>query len=100
MSKFIVKPNQSSIPKAPEPEKDPGIGNISIQRLLDDGLLVLSREIRNLTIASVSGKLDASEARDLRDHIKLLFDMKEKEQESLRDMTDEQLREAAKEAMK
>lgn len=99
MSKFIVKPNQSSIPKAPD-TPEPVAHDISIQRLLDDCLLVLDREVRNLKIMSARGKLEASDARDLRDHAKLLFDMREKEQESLRGMTDEQLKDAAKEALK
>jgi hypothetical protein len=99
MSKFVVKPNQSSLPKAPD-TPEPIAHDISIQRLLDDCLLVLDREVRNLKIMSARGKLEASDARDLRDHTKLLFEMKEQEQESLRGLTDDQLKEAAKEALK
>jgi hypothetical protein len=99
MSKFVVKPNQSSLPKAPDTTPEVLTSSLSVQRLIDDCLLVLSREIRNLMIASVQGKLEASEARDLRDHCKLLFEIKKIEQDSLRNLTDDELKEAAKEAL-
>lgn len=98
MSKFIVKPNQSSIPKAPD-TPEPIAHDISIQRLLDDCLLVLDREVRNLKIMSARGKLEASDARDLRDHCKLLFELRDLESNTLRNLTDEQLAEKAKEAL-
>lgn len=71
----------------------PPISDISVARLIDDGLIVLYREIKNLLALSVTGKLDANNARDLRDHLKLLFDLKDRENESLRGLTDEQLQE-------
>ena len=70
----------------------PTIGDISVQRLIDDSLLALSREVRNLLTLSSRGKLEASDARDLRDHLKLLFELKDRENESLRGVTDEQLK--------
>jgi hypothetical protein len=78
------------------PIEVPPISEISVARLIDDALLVLYREIKNLVARSVNGKLEANDARDLRDHLKLLFELKDRERESLRGLTDEQLKERAK----
>lgn len=77
--------------KPEPPVKDLPISEISIARLIDDGLLVLFREITNLKRLSVSGKLGPTDARDLRDHLKLLFELKDRESESLKGLTDEDL---------
>lgn len=69
--------------------------DISIQRLIDDSLLVLSREIKNLKALSINGKLEPNDARDLRDHLKLLFELKDRESESLQGLTDEDLEKQA-----
>lgn len=69
----------------------PPISDISVARLIDDGLIVLYREIKNLLALSSKGKLDPNDAKDLRDHLKLLFELKDREKESLGGMTDEQL---------
>jgi len=74
----------------------PLISDIDIGELLDKGLLALSREIHNLVIASAKGKLDAASARDLRDHIKLLSDLKDRENSLLKGLTKEQLEAALK----
>lgn len=71
----------------------PPISDISIARLIDDCLTTLYREIKSLLVLSSKGKLDPNNARDLRDHLKLLFELKERESESLRGLTDEQLKE-------
>lgn len=73
--------------------------DISIQRLIDDSLLVLSREIAALKALSVRGKLEPNDARDLRDHLKLLFELKDRESESLQGLTDEDLEKQAFSAM-
>ena len=67
------------------------ISDISIDRLIEDGLLVLSREIANLKRLSVSGKLDPADARDLRDHLKVLFELKAREADLLKGKTDDEL---------
>lgn len=72
----------------------PTVSDISVARLMDDCLLALHREVRNLLMLSVKGKLDPNNARDLRDHLKLLFELKDRESESLRGFTDEQLKQA------
>jgi len=93
MKRYPVK--QSTV--IPEPEiKEIPIGDISVSRLLDDGLVALYREIKNILIMSSKGKLDANTARDLRDHLKLLFELKDRENELLKAMSDEELKEKAK----
>lgn len=93
----VPKPNQLTPILAPV--LDIPVSDISVARLIDDGLLVLYREIKNLMIRSTKGKLEANDAKDLRDHLKLLFELKDRENESLRSMTDDQLKEAAKKAL-
>lgn len=71
------------------------ITDISISRLMDDGLLILYREIQNLKIHSENGKLAPEDAKDLRDHLKLLFELKSRESELLKGLSDEELKEQA-----
>lgn len=77
----------------------PPISDISVARLIDDGLIALYREIKNILALSSKGKLNPNDARDLRDHLKLLFELKDRENESLRGLTDEQLKQKVTEAM-
>lgn len=74
----------------------PPISEISVARLIDDGLQALYREMRNLLIASAKGKLDPASSRDLRDTIKLLFEIQARENMSLQGLTDEDLKERVK----
>lgn len=90
MSSWTPKPPIVVQPKATV--EVPPVSEISIQRLIDDSLVILYREIKNLMILSVKGKLPAAEARDLRDHLKLLFELKEREGESLKGISDEELK--------
>lgn len=77
----------------------PSMTDVSVVRLIDDGLIALQREMKNILRTSASGKLDPASARDLRDHMKLLFELKKMEEDSLRHMSDEQLRTAAKKTL-
>jgi hypothetical protein len=77
----------------------PPISDISVSRLIDDSLIVLYREVKNLLALSARGKLDPNDARDLRDNLKLLFELKNRENESLRGLTDEQLQQKVTEAL-
>lgn len=77
----------------------PPISDISVQRLIDDGLTALYREMRNLLILSAKGKLDAPAAKDLRDTIKLLFEIQAREDSSLKGITDEALKAKVKEVL-
>lgn len=79
-----------------EVEASAVITDTSVDALLDGGLLALSREMKNLLIASAKGKLDSASARDLRDSIKLLFELKERESKNAGQLDDEQLKEQAK----
>lgn len=100
MSKFVVKTGTPVDFTPKEKVPDPIISDISIDRLIDDGLLVLYREIHQLKILSAKGKLEPNSARDLRDHVKLLFELKEREAKSLKGLTDEELKQQAKESLK
>lgn len=73
-------------------EKLPDPSEISLDGLIDDGLLVLYREMQSLKKRSVPGKLEAADARDLRDHLKLLFEIRDRQLEGLKRLTDEQLK--------
>lgn len=78
---------------------------IRITRLYGDCLVLMEREIKHLTDLSIASKLQTGPAKDLRDYIKLLAEMKEAH-ESMREeralkrsanakrLTDEQLRQA------
>lgn len=91
--KRIAKPNQLtdiSSTKAP-PVETPLVTDISISRLINDGLSILYREIKNLLYASSKGKLSPNDAKDLRDHLKLLFEIKDRENNFLTNLSDEEL---------
>lgn len=77
----------------------PPISDISVARLVDDCLVALYREVKNLLALTAKGKLGPNESRDLRDHLKLLFELKDRENESLRGLTDEQLQERVNEVL-
>lgn len=90
-----TRPAEGSTDASPTPP----LHEISIQRLIDDGLIALYREIKNILFLSSKGKLDAASARDLRDHMKLLFDLKAQENDNLSKVTDEELKAQAKAAL-
>lgn len=94
--KRIAKPSTVIFQKSEEVET-PLVSDISIQRLIDDSLLILYREIKQLLFLSSKGKLPPENARDLRDHLKLLFELKNRENEMLSKVTDEQLEQMLKE---
>ncbi len=93
--KRTVPPNQVGKADQTPPITDPPHSDISIARLMDDSLLVLYREVKNLLRLSVSGKLLPEHARDLRDHLKLLFELKDRENQLLRNLSDEDLKKEA-----
>jgi hypothetical protein len=74
----------------------PAMSEVSVARLIDEGLVVLYREIKYLDDLSSKGKLEANNAKDLRDHLRLLFELKDRENESLRGLTDDQLKDQVK----
>ncbi len=94
----LPKLNQQTDLSSTKPsEIDPK--DVSVDRLIDDGLYAIYREVKNILYASSKGKLDANSARDLRDYVKLLFELKARENDSLKGLTDEQLEAKAKEAL-
>ena len=97
--KHITKP-RTDIMQAPAP-KEPEIlvSEISIGALLDKGLLALQREMQNLNLLSAKGKLSPAEARDLRDTVKLLFELKDREDQLLNNQSDEDLEKLAKDVI-
>jgi hypothetical protein len=74
---------------------DKALSDVSIDGLIGDGLLCLDREMRNLKFATARGKLSAPEAKDLRDTVKLLFELKDREKELLEALGDEDLEKAS-----
>ncbi len=88
-----------TLPQESPPAPEPVLSDISVARLIDDGLLALYREVKNLLALSARGKLDAASSRDLRDTIKLLFELKDRENESLRNLTDDELKVQAMKAI-
>lgn len=84
MAKIIIQ--QTNKPEVP----DTPVSDISIDGLIDNGLLALYREMKNLLMASSKGKLDSASSRDLRDIIKLLFELKDRENQILSGLSDEE----------
>ena len=90
--KHYVKP-MTAVPKQTEPDEVPAAFDVTA--LLDKGGLILSREIKNLLMASASGKLLPAHSRDLVAYIRLLSELKEKQEADASEMTDEELLAAA-----
>lgn len=99
MPRIKIRGPNTDLSQFNKPVELPPVSDVSVARLIDDGLLALYREMRNLLIASAKGKLDAASSRDLRDTIKLLFELKDRENESLKGLTDEQLTEKINETL-
>lgn len=70
-----------------QPERIQPVG--SIDELMVKSLEILRREIQNLMIESSRGKLENASATALVNYIKLLGELKKKEQELLQEMSTE-----------
>lgn len=68
----------------------------SIDELTVKTLEILRREIQNLMMESSRGKLESSSSRSLVEYIKLLGELKKKEQDLLNEMSDEFLEKLSK----
>lgn len=93
MKRYPVAPNQiskkvDSVDRSP----DPLISEISVESLIGDSLLVLFRETKQLLVESSAGKLNKDSSKDLRDNLKLLFEIKDREDGFLDALTDDQIR--------
>lgn len=92
-----IKPLEDTSFKSPAaPYKDPAIADISIDDLLGKSLLILYRETRHLLGSSKEKKLSKDDAACVRDNIKLLQELKKREQEVLDELSDEELEEVSK----
>lgn len=96
--KRIVHPPKTGLQLSTEEDakrqsfvKDVQTSDISIDNLLQDGLLGIYREVKNLLYLSVRGKLNKDDAKDLRDTVKLLFELKDREKDLLENLTNEEL---------
>lgn len=90
MKRIVHPPSFAATEKGPI-VPDPVISDISVDSLISDALLVLYREIKNLLMASAKGKLDANGARDLRDHTKMLFEIKDREGRDLSALSEDDM---------
>ncbi len=88
-------PKQKGMFVAPEPDEAPVA--FDVVELLDKAGLILQREVKNLTIASASGKLLPAHARDLVSYLKLLHELKNQQEAAAAKLSDEELATAAKE---
>lgn len=92
--KHYVKP-ATVIPKQAL-EADEAPLAFDVEALLDKSGLILQREIRNLLSASAAGKLLPAHARDLVAYVKLLHELRNKQEQDAANLTDEELQKAAK----
>lgn len=93
MKRYATKTTQSIPQQSPgENPPTPQGQNLSIGELLEKANTILQREIQNLLIASSGGKLDASSSRDLCNYIKLLNELKQSQDDTLKNLSDEDLK--------
>lgn len=67
------------------------MGDFDVLAELEKVQLILTREIKNLLIASSSGKLLPAHSRDLCAYVKLLTELKKEQVDALANSTDEEL---------
>ena len=94
--RHFVRPNTDDVQPPEDAPSVKDLGEISVTKLLESSLLAVQREVRNLTIATAKGKLSPTDARDLRDYTKLLFELEERENAILNSAPDAALIEAAR----
>ncbi len=92
MKRFASKPAQSNIQQqAPSVISPEALQTFDLTTLLSKSGTILAREIQNLLIASSGGKLDAANARDLVQYVKLLSELKTEQSKELSNMAPEEL---------
>ena len=82
---------ENSKPIRKELSSEPIAADISLDDLIGKSLLILYRETRALLEESSAGKLSKDSAVCVRDNLKLLKELKEKEKSVLDNLTDEEL---------
>jgi hypothetical protein len=90
--KHVSKPSTTVMQAPAQKAPDILVSEVSILGLIDKGLVALHREMTNLLILSAKGKLEAPLARDLRDTVKLLFELSDRGEKLLKDKTDDELK--------
>ncbi len=100
MSKKIFVRNIPTEPEAAAPAHFSDLPEFDVEKLLSLGGEILHREIRHLMRESADKKLSPASARDLVAYVKLLSEVKSEQQEALKDLTDEELLEIAKNSNK
>jgi hypothetical protein len=78
--------------KTPEPEPLSLRTDVSIDSLLNKGLLAIERTMKNLATKSCGPGLEREDVMNLKDLMVMLSDLKEKEQDVLESMSDEELK--------
>lgn len=71
---------------------DPKVSDISLDDLIGKHLLIIYRDTRQLLIESVTGKLSKESSQCLRDNLKLLLELKDREKDIFEDIPEEELR--------
>jgi hypothetical protein len=90
MSKYIAGNKSGMIVEVQK--KDAPISTAQdVAVLLEQGSLVLSREIHNLLLESAKGKLNGGSARDLVSYLKLLHELQKEQEAKLANLTDDEL---------
>jgi len=85
-----------SIEDKPLKEPDFSQATTTLDELIDKSREILRREILNLMIKSSSGSLDRDASMSLVSYVKLLGELKEKETEELRNLSEEHLEKLSK----
>lgn len=76
---------------APEPEPVPVRTDVSIDSLLNKGLLAIERTMKHIVERSVHGVLERQDVQNLKDLMSLLQELKASEKDILDKMSDEEL---------
>lgn len=87
MSKVYPVKDKAGMYVTPEPEQ-----TFDVVAELDRVQLILQREVKNLLIASASGKLLPAHSRDLVAYVRLLSDLKKEQEADLANSTDDELK--------
>lgn len=91
MKRYPRAPNtEVQVPDTPFDLPEPS--ELDIEALLAKSGEILRREVTNLMAESSSKKLSANSAKDLVAYVKLLHELKEKQDAVLQNMTDAELR--------
>lgn len=89
MKRYVTNP--PATPREAATSTAPEAGTFDVDDLLAKSGEILRREVLNLMSKSSGGKLNPTDARDLVSYIKLLTELKQAQDATLTDLTDEEL---------